>query len=156
MQAWAIQRVDTGPPTTSPKPKGSTGPSSLLLPFHLAPPRTGLLSARLNELFKTLIEYASYVDQGCDMIAEYVMNLPRSDNPWSKFCWPCTTLRLDAGLYHIELFPAETAQQCQYRTRDEATQDIFEYIEVFYNRLRRHSTLGYSSPAEFEARAAVA
>lgn len=44
----------------------------------------------------------------------------------------------------------------QYRTRDEATQDIFEYIEVFYNRLRRHSTLGYYSPAEFEARTAVA
>jgi transposase InsO family protein len=44
----------------------------------------------------------------------------------------------------------------QYRTRDEATQDIFEYIEVFYNRLRRHSTLGYDSPAEFEARSAVA
>ena len=43
----------------------------------------------------------------------------------------------------------------QYRTRDEATQDIFEYIEVFYNRLRRHSTLGYHSPAEFEARTAV-
>ena len=44
----------------------------------------------------------------------------------------------------------------QYRTRDEATQDIFEYIEVFYNRRRRHSTLGYDSPAEFEARTAVA
>jgi putative transposase len=44
----------------------------------------------------------------------------------------------------------------QYRTRDEATQDIFEYIEVFYNRLRRHSTLGYYSPAEFEAGTAVA
>jgi len=44
----------------------------------------------------------------------------------------------------------------QYRTREEATQDIFEYIEVFYNRLRRHSTLGYHSPAEFEARTAVA
>ena len=44
----------------------------------------------------------------------------------------------------------------QYRTRDEATQDIFEYIEVFYNRLRRHSTLGYDSPAESEARATVA
>jgi len=44
----------------------------------------------------------------------------------------------------------------QYRTRDEATQDIFEYIEVFYNRLRRHSALGYYSPAEFEARTAVA
>ncbi len=43
-----------------------------------------------------------------------------------------------------------------YATRQEATQDIFEYIEVFYNRLRRHSTLGYHSPAEFEARTAVA
>ena len=44
----------------------------------------------------------------------------------------------------------------QYRTRDEATQDIFEYIEVFYHRRRRHSPLGYDSPAEFEARTAVA
>jgi len=43
-----------------------------------------------------------------------------------------------------------------YTTRDEAKQDIFEYIEVFYNRQRRHSTLGYHSPAEYEARAAVA
>jgi putative transposase len=44
----------------------------------------------------------------------------------------------------------------QYRTREEATRDIVEYIEVFYNRLRRHSTLGYYSPAEFEARTVVA
>ena len=43
-----------------------------------------------------------------------------------------------------------------YATRAEATQDIFEYIEVFYNRTRRHSTLGYHSPTEYEARAAVA
>ncbi len=39
------------------------------------------------------------------------------------------------------------------RTRDEARQDIFEWIEVFYTRVRRHSTLGYCSPAEFEAKA---
>lgn len=43
-----------------------------------------------------------------------------------------------------------------YATRDEAKQDIFEYIEVFYNRQRRHSTLGYHSPAEYETRTAVA
>jgi putative transposase len=30
---------------------------------------------------------------------------------------------------------------------------MFEWIEVFYNRTRRHSTLGYRSPAEFEAMA---
>lgn len=40
-------------------------------------------------------------------------------------------------------------------TRAEAAQDILEYTEVFYNRLRRHSTLGYHSPAEYEAMAAV-
>lgn len=44
----------------------------------------------------------------------------------------------------------------RYETRDAARQEIFEYIEVFYNRRRRHSTLGYDSPAEYEARAAVA
>ena len=37
-----------------------------------------------------------------------------------------------------------------YATRDEAALDIFEYIEVVYNRARIHSALGYMSPAEFE------
>jgi putative transposase len=37
-----------------------------------------------------------------------------------------------------------------YATRSEARHDLFEYIEVFYNRKRRHSTLGQVSPAEFE------
>jgi putative transposase len=39
-----------------------------------------------------------------------------------------------------------------YRTRQSAKQSLFEYIEVFYNRLRRHSYLGYISPVEFEER----
>lgn len=38
-----------------------------------------------------------------------------------------------------------------YRTRQEARCDIFEYIEVFYNRQRAHSALGYRSPSQFEA-----
>jgi len=41
-----------------------------------------------------------------------------------------------------------------YRTKDEARKSLFEYIELFYNKRRRHSFLGYISPAEFEARAA--
>lgn len=44
----------------------------------------------------------------------------------------------------------------KYNTRQEALADIFEYIEVFYNRQRRHSYLGYLTPAEFEKRANVA
>jgi putative transposase len=39
-----------------------------------------------------------------------------------------------------------------YHTRQEAITSIFEYVEVFYNRQRIHSTLGYVSPAEFERR----
>jgi len=39
----------------------------------------------------------------------------------------------------------------EYRTRDEAMRSIFEYVEVFYNRRRRHSSLGYLSPEQFEA-----
>jgi putative transposase len=38
----------------------------------------------------------------------------------------------------------------QYETRKQAKESIFEYIEVFYNNRRSHSTLGYVSPAEFE------
>ena len=37
-----------------------------------------------------------------------------------------------------------------YRTRDEASADVFDYIERFYNPKRRHSTNGYLSPVEFE------
>lgn len=38
----------------------------------------------------------------------------------------------------------------RYRTREEARRDIFTYIELFYNRVRRHSYLGYLSPEEYE------
>jgi putative transposase len=38
----------------------------------------------------------------------------------------------------------------RFKTRAEARQAIFEYIEVFYNRIRLHSALGYMSPMEFE------
>src|SRR5690606_28452399 len=44
----------------------------------------------------------------------------------------------------------ERVHRRTYQTRIEARQSIFDYIERFYNRRRRHSTLGYRSPAEFE------
>jgi len=43
-----------------------------------------------------------------------------------------------------------------YRTRDQARADVFDYIERFYNPRRRHSTIGYISPMEFEERARLA
>jgi len=41
-----------------------------------------------------------------------------------------------------------------YKTRAEARQSLFEYIEVFYNRKRRHAFLNYMSPVEYEAKVA--
>ena len=43
-----------------------------------------------------------------------------------------------------------------YRTRDEAKADVFDYIERFYNPKRRHSTIGYLSPMEFESKVGLA
>ncbi|MDT8404149.1 IS3 family transposase, partial [Sulfuriflexus sp.] len=40
-----------------------------------------------------------------------------------------------------------------YRTRAEAKQSLFEYIEVFYNRQRLHASLQYMTPVEYEERA---
>ncbi len=66
-------------------------------------------------------------------------------------CWDNACIESFFGTLKREL-----VYHRHYATRDDATRDIFEYIEVFYNRQRRHSTLGYHSPAEFEARTAVA
>ena len=44
----------------------------------------------------------------------------------------------------------ELVYQETYQTREEAEMSLFNYIEVFYNRFRRHSTLGYLSPENFE------
>jgi putative transposase len=50
----------------------------------------------------------------------------------------------------------ERAKRKTYRTRDEAKADVFDYIERFYNPKRRHSTIGYLSPMEFEMRTQLA
>lgn len=43
-----------------------------------------------------------------------------------------------------------------HRSREQARADVFDYIERFYNPTRRHSTLGYLSPMDFERQAQVA
>jgi len=43
----------------------------------------------------------------------------------------------------------ERVHGTRYATREQAISDLFDYIEIFYNRSRRHSTLGYHSPVQF-------
>jgi putative transposase len=50
----------------------------------------------------------------------------------------------------------ELLMQNDWHTREEARRAIFRYIETWYNRQRRHSTLGYLSPAEYEQQLQVA
>lgn len=50
------------------------------------------------------------------------------------------------------LLKRECVNRVRFRTRDEARATVFEYIEVFYNRKRRHGYLGHVSPVDFENR----
>ena len=60
-------------------------------------------------------------------------------------CWDNAPVESFFGRLKCELESAE-----MFATRDQARAEIFEYLEVFYNRVRRHSSLGFLSPAEFE------
>lgn len=50
----------------------------------------------------------------------------------------------------------ERSEGKTYRTRDEARADVFDYIERFYNTTRRHLTIGYLSPVEFDRKVGLA
>jgi transposase InsO family protein len=49
----------------------------------------------------------------------------------------------------------ELIEHADWHTREAARAALFEYIEVWYNRRRRHSSLGYQSPVEYEAQLAL-
>jgi transposase InsO family protein len=60
-------------------------------------------------------------------------------------CWDNAVAESFFGIMKTELVYHE-----QYRDHQDALHSIFEYIEAFYNRERRHSTLGYLCPIEYE------
>jgi putative transposase len=114
---------------------------ALQMALHRRQPKPGLLhhSDRGSQ-------YAANADQQRLRAAGIRGSMSRRGNCWDNACVESFFGTLKRELIHHR----------QYHTREEAKQEIFEYLEVFYNRQRRHSTLGYRSPAEFEARAAVA
>jgi putative transposase len=75
-----------------------------------------------------------------------VCSMSRSGNVWDNAAME-------------SFFPSLKSERCArrtYRTRNEARADVFDYIERFYNAVRRHSTIGYLSPVEFERKAGLA
>ncbi len=85
-------------------------------------------------------QYASYAYQ--DLLKRYGItpSMSRSGN-----CYDNAYMESFFGTLKRELVYGE-----RYRTRKEARLSIFEYVEVFYNRIRRHSALGYRSPEQHE------
>jgi len=86
-------------------------------------------------------QYANYDYQALLTRAQMVSSMSRKGN-----CYDNAAVESFFGTLKTEL-----VYQRQYATRAEARADIFEYIEVFYNRVRCHSALGYKSPVRFEA-----
>ena len=75
-----------------------------------------------------------------------VCSMSRSGNVWDNAAMES---------FFSSLKTERTARKL-YRTRDQAKADVFDYIERFYNLKRRHSTIGYLSPMEFERQAGLA
>jgi putative transposase len=88
-----------------------------------------------SEQFRRLLE-----DNGVNC------SMSRSGNVWDNAAMES---------FFSSLKTERTARK-NYRTRAEAKADVFDYIERFYNPKRRHSTLGYLSPVEFERKAGLA
>lgn len=85
-------------------------------------------------------QYASHEYQ--QLLASYglLSSMSRKGN-----CWDNAVAESFFATLKIEL-----AYQARWSTRAQARNDVFEYIEVFYNRRRRHSALGFRCPDEFE------
>jgi putative transposase len=90
-------------------------------------------------------QYAS--EAYCTLLHDYgmKMSMSRKGN-----CWDNAVMESFFGTLKKEL-----VHHKRYRTRAEARKDIFEFIEVFYNRERLHSSLGYMSPLNYEKQIAV-
>ena len=85
------------------------------------------------------VQYASAHDQQLLESKGLTCSMSRKGNCWDNAPMESFFASLKKELVHHE----------DDQTRDEARQSLFESIEVFSNRVRRHSALGYHSPAEF-------
>lgn len=89
-------------------------------------------------------QYASAAFRKC--LKKCKQSMSRKGN-----CWDNAVAESFFGALKSELIHREV-----YKTRKEAEASIFEYIEIFYNKNRLHSTLGYVSPVEFEEKGKTA
>ncbi len=85
-------------------------------------------------------QYASDLYQKTLKDHGFICSMSRKGNCWDN--------APSESFFHT--LKTELTHHRRYQSRQEAKQDIFEYIEVFYNRQRRHSTIGYQTPLGYE------
>jgi transposase InsO family protein len=85
-------------------------------------------------------QYASGRFQALLKEQGYVCRMSRKGN-----CWDNAPAE---SFFHT--LKTELIHHRHFETREQAQQEIFEYIEVFYNRPQKHSALAYRTPAEFD------
>ena len=86
------------------------------------------------------IQYASGTFQQLLRDHNITCSMSRKGNCWDNAMMESFFATLKKERVHHEV----------YETREAARQSVFDYIERFYNRIRRHSALGYQSPEQFE------
>lgn len=91
-------------------------------------------------------------DRGCQYTSQVFQKLLQENNITCSMSATgyCFDNAVAESFFHT--LKTECVYHECYKNREQAKQNIFEYVEVFYNNKRRHSTLGYLSPAEFERR----
>ena len=72
-------------------------------------------------------------------------------NSWNKVYSLVYDNAVCESFFHT--LKVELVYQRHYETRDQAKRSIFWYIEAYYNRVRRHSSIDYRSPINFEIQA---
>lgn len=85
-------------------------------------------------------QYASHQYQGLMKKSKFEVSMSRKGECYDNVCME--------SFFHI--LKVELVYLTRYQTRAEAKQNIFEYIEAFYNQTRLHSALGYISPCAYE------
>lgn len=88
----------------------------------------------------SLVEYASRDYQNLLKKHGIIATMSRKGNCYDNACMESFFGSLKTELVYFNKF----------RTRSEARQSVFEYIEIFYNRKRLHSALGYKTPISYE------
>lgn len=120
--------------------------------------RTDAVLASLEEALaaQASVPRIGHSDRGCQYAsAAYRERMARLGiRPSMSRSGNCYDNAFAESFFHT--LKVELVHRQNFKTREEAKRSVFEYIEVWYNRRRRHSALGYKSPADYEATALAA